>query len=178
MHVRSGGQARRANQPDHLAWIDGVSGSHPELREMTVEDARVGVYGDHDVVTSPVGIRADVCSSGRRREDIRSSWSRKVNARVYMTAWTKWIERLQRQRRAAERLADLRTDHHSFDGQAKVARDLSGDKQPNHKGAAGDRHDPHQTDQSNNPGSGLRHGVLYVFESLLDRRLKLVGHLL
>ncbi len=97
---------------------------------------------------------------------------------MYVTAWTKWIERLQRQRRAAERLADHSSDHNSFDRQTKVAGNLSGDKQPNHNGTADYRHDPHQTDQSGKPESGLRHCVLYVFESLLDCRLKLMRHLL
>src|SRR5450759_5155037 len=111
---------------------------------MAVKDAHVRTDLDHDVVAGAIWVQANAGGARGRRVDVRAAWSRKVDARVYVAAWTEWIERLELQRRAPEGLADLRSDHNPFDGQPKMAGNLARDDQPDHEATGGDTDDPHQ----------------------------------
>ena len=64
------------------------------------------VDGDEQARTARVV--ADVCDPGGRRDDGRARRRRKVDAGVHVAAGTERIERLELERRAAERLGDHR----------------------------------------------------------------------
>ena len=169
MHVRTCCQAGRANQTDHLVRTDGLPRSHPELGEVAVEDAGVGIKNDDDVVAGPLRVHTEPGCSCSRGMDLRSGWRREVNARVYVEPRTKWIERLKLKRRASERLAHMLAHHYCFDGQPHLAGHGARDNQPDQEGARQHSHDPHQAGQAMNPDSGSCHRIGDVLESLVNR---------